>query len=117
VESGANLDARELEGRGRAALPWPSHLWGSGVVGGIRPGEVRPQGVGQHVHPQVPPIGPPLAALSDRPSQPATALAVCRDILRSTTQAPPRLTPNGLEPSSGLVIGLTLEQKGEFPRN
>lgn len=26
VESGANLDARELEGRGRAALPWPSHL-------------------------------------------------------------------------------------------
>jgi len=52
VESGANLDARELEGRGRTALPWPSHLWGSGWWVGF--GRAKsglkglPSGVTQH---------------------------------------------------------------------
>ena len=58
MESGANLDARELEGRGRAALPWPSHLWGSGVVGRIRPGEVRPQVAPLRSHPAFWPVRP-----------------------------------------------------------
>jgi hypothetical protein len=43
VDAEHYLDARELEGRGRAAMPWPSHLLGSGVGGGVRPGEVRLQ--------------------------------------------------------------------------
>ena len=59
MEAKHYLDARELEGRGRAALfPAVSSFQGSGVGGGIRPGEVRPQVAPLRSHPASWPVPP-----------------------------------------------------------